>query len=191
MEFTYLESVKKQFAYYKLLGERTLGQVSDDQLGWQANAASNSLVTLVKHLAGNMLSRWTDFLESDGEKPWRERDEEFENGEMSREELMALWEKGWGCLFAALDSITDADLGRVIFIRNQGHTIGEAINRQLAHYPYHVGQMVSIGKELCGDDWASLSIPKGQSVAYNDEKFAKPKERAHFTDEMLKQGLKP
>lgn len=184
----YLDSVKKQFAYYKLLGEKTFAQLTDEQLFFQANDESNSIATIVKHLWGNMLSRWTDFLHSDGEKEWRNRDAEFENDMITRQELLDKWNAGWQCLFDALDSLTDADLDKVIYIRNMGHTVAEAINRQLAHYPYHVGQIVFIGKMICSSDWASLSIPKGNSIAYNADKFAKPQHRAHFTDEVLKDG---
>lgn len=179
----YLSSVKKQFEYYKMLGEKTFAQLSDEQIFWQANPESNSIATIVKHLWGNMLSRWTDFLTSDGEKEWRNREAEFENDIASREELMAKWNEGWQCLFDALDPLTESDLEREIFIRNQGHTVVEAINRQLAHYPYHIGQIVFIGKMVCDDRWVSLSIPRGNSKAYNAEKFAQPKQ--HFTEEFL------
>lgn len=189
MEAGYLSSVKKQFEYYKLLGEKTFAQLSDAQLFWQHNEDSNSVATLVQHLHGNMLSRWTNFLTTDGEKEWRNRDAEFENITNSREGMLAQWNAGWACLFSALDSITDADLERIIYIRNQGHTIMEAINRQLAHYPYHVGQIVFLGKMLSSNPWESLSIPRGNSQAYNHEKFSKPKHKAHFTDELLKQQM--
>jgi len=157
----YLESAKKEFEYYKLLGEKTFSQLTDEQLFIEANSESNSIATIVKHLWGNMLSRWTDFLTSDGEKEWRKRDEEFENDISTRQELLQKWEEGWSCLFKALDSISDDDLSRIIYIRNQGHTILEAINRQLSHYPHHIGQIVFIGKMLSDKNWNSLSIPKG------------------------------
>ncbi|WP_375445883.1 DUF1572 family protein [uncultured Fibrella sp.] len=181
----YLTSVQKQFAYYKLLGEKTIDQLTDEQLFWQYNSESNSIAIIVKHLRGNMLSRWTDFLTTDGEKEWRSRESEFEPTINTREELMANWNEGWECLFSALRLLTPGDLQREIFIRNQGHTITEAINRQLAHYPYHVGQIVFIGKMARDTDWTSLSIPKGKSASYNAEKFIKPKQKAHFTDEFL------
>ncbi|TDH24566.1 DUF1572 domain-containing protein [Segetibacter sp. 3557_3] len=186
----YLESTKKQFAYYKSLGEKTFSQLPDDKLFWQYNNESNSIAMIVKHLWGNMLSRWTDFLESDGEKAWRNRDAEFENDISGREELLSKWEEGWACLLNALNALTPADLERIIYIRNQGHTVTEAINRQLAHYPYHVGQIVFIGKLACDQAWASLSIPKGSSQTYNADKFAQPKERKHFTEEFIG-GQKP
>ena len=160
-DLQYLESAKKEFGYYKLLGEKTFSQLTDEQLLIEANSESNSIATIVKHLRGNMLSRWTDFLTTDGEKEWRKRDEEFENDISTREELLQKWQEGWSCLFKALDSISDDDLSKVIYIRNQGHTILEAINRQLSHYPYHIGQIVFIGKMLSDKNWNSLSIPKG------------------------------
>ncbi len=182
----YVKSVKLQFEYYKQLGEKSFAQVTDEGLFWQANEESNSIAMIVKHLWGNMLSRWTDFLSTDGEKEWRDRDAEFANDVKSREELQKKWDEGWNCLFAALDSLLDIDLGTIIFIRNQGHTVLEAINRQLAHYTYHIGQIVFIGKQLKGEGWHSLSIPKGKSKQYNTDKFNKPKQVEHFTDEFLK-----
>lgn len=185
MTNNYLESAKKQFEYYKLLGEKTFDQLSDDKLFWQYNPESNSIASIVKHLWGNMLSRWTDFLTSDGEKEWRNRDAEFEPDISSREALLEQWNAGWKCLFDALNGLTEADLHKEIYIRNMGHTVMEAINRQLAHYPYHVGQIVFIGKMASGDSWTSLSIPKGNSNAYNADKFSKPKRKEHFTNEFL------
>jgi len=185
MSNDYLDSVKKQFEYYKMLGEKTFVQLSDDKLFWQYNQDSNSIAIIVKHLWGNMLSRWTDFLNTDGEKEWRDRDAEFENDIKTRQELTDKWNEGWMCLFNAINSLTLQDLEKIIYIRNQGHTVMEAINRQLAHYPYHVGQIVFIGKMLAENGWSSLSIPKGNSQAYNSAKFSKPKEITHFTDEFL------
>jgi hypothetical protein len=181
----YLNSVLKQFEYYKLLGEKTFAQVPEEKLFWQFNNESNSIATIVKHLSGNMLSRWTDFLSTDGEKEWRNREAEFDNDVRSREALMRNWNEGWNCLFNALRTLTPADLEKEIFIRHQGHTVMEAINRQLAHYPYHVGQIVFLGKMICDDQWKSLSIPRGNSAAFNAEKFSQPKHRQHFTDEFL------
>ena len=175
MPNNYLESIKKQFEFYKLLGEKTIAQLPDEKLYWQYNKESNSIAIIVKHLWGNMLSRWTDFLTSDGEKQWRERDAEFENNINSREELLAKWDEGWKCLFDAINPLTNEDLEKEIFIRNMGHSVTEAINRQLAHYAYHVGQIVFIGKMICNENWISLSIPRGDSKNYNEEKFSKPK----------------
>ena len=186
MKTSYLESVTRQFEYYKSLGDKTIAQLPAEKLSWQYNAESNSIATIVKHLSGNMLSRWTDFLTTDGEKEWRQRDNEFENDLNSKEDILATWEKGWKCLFDALSGITDDELDKIIYIRNQGHTVMEAINRQLAHYPYHVGQMVFIGKMILDESWQSLSVPRGKSTVYNAEKFSKEKHREHFTEEFLK-----
>jgi Protein of unknown function (DUF1572) len=182
----YLSSARKQFEYYKQLGEKTFDQLTDEQLFWQYNAESNSIAIIVKHLRGNMLSRWTDFLTTDGEKEWRQREAEFENDLQTRAELLALWNEGWDCLFQALDSVNEENINTIIYIRNQGHSIVEAINRQLAHYPYHVGQIVFIGKMVKDAEWASLSIPRGGTAQYNSSKFEQPKHRAHFTEEFLK-----
>lgn len=185
MKNDYLESVKKQFEYYKMLGDKTFIQLKDEQLFWQFNKESNSIATIVKHMWGNMLSRWTDFLTTDGEKEWRKRDEEFDNDIADREELLSKWNEGWDYVFDAINPLTESDLNKEIFIRNMGHTVVEAINRQLAHYAYHVGQIAFIGKMFCGDKWISLSVPKGNSKEYNEEKFSKPKHTQHFTDEYL------
>jgi Protein of unknown function (DUF1572) len=185
MKTGYLESVIKQVEYYKLLGEKSFDQLTDEQLFWQANEASNSIATIVKHLSGNMLSRWTDFMTTDGEKEWRNRDAEFETETTSREALLQQWNEGWDCFLNALNSLQEIDLEKIIYIRNMGHTVMEAINRQLAHYPYHVGQIVFIAKLVCDESWISLSIPKGNSNEYNSEKFSQPKRTEHFTDEVL------
>lgn len=185
MHTDYLESVIKQFEYYKLLGDKTFAQLPDEKLFWQYNEDSNSIATIVKHLWGNMLSRWTDFLTTDGEKEWRNRDAEFENDITTRQQMIDKWEEGWKVFLTTLKALKAEDLDKIIYIRNQGHTVTEAINRQLAHYPYHVGQIVFIGK-MAAAGWNSLSIPKGNSQQYNAGKFSKPKEKAHFTDEFLK-----
>jgi hypothetical protein len=184
----YLESVKKQFEFYKLLGEKTFEQLTDEQLFWKYNEESNNIAIIVTHLSGNMLSRWTDFLTTDGEKEWRDREAEFDNDIKDRDELMRKWNDGWACLFKAINSITEDNFNTIIYIRNVGHTIQEAINRQLAHYPYHIGQIVFIGKMVKGDQWASLSIPRGKSKEYNDDKFSMPKRKEHSTDEYLKKN---
>ncbi|GAB3956043.1 DUF1572 domain-containing protein [Spirosoma harenae] len=181
----YLESVKKQFTYYKMLGEKAIAQVSDDALFWQYNQESNSIASIVRHLSGNMLSRWTDFLTTDGEKDWRDREAEFDNDLTTRQEILDKWNEGWACLFESLNLLTASDLQKEIYIRNQGHTVTEAINRQLAHYPYHVGQIVFIGKMICDENWKSLSVPRGKSAEFNAEKFSKPKRKEHFTDDYL------
>ncbi len=167
-----------------MLGEKTFSQLEDEQLFWQYNEESNSIAVIVKHLSGNMLSRWTDFLTTDGEKEWRDRDGEFENDLTSKQEMLDIWNKGWKVLLDTLNSLSESDLDKIIYIRNQGHTVLEAINRQLAHYPYHIGQIVFIGK-MCAQEWHSLSIPKGNSKDYNAQKFSQEKHKAHFTDEYL------
>ena len=160
MNNNYLESAKKQFEQYKTLGEKTFAQLPDDKLFWQYNEDSNSIATIVKHLWGNMLSRWTDFLTTDGEKDWRKRDAEFENDLNSRQHLLDKWNEGWDCLFKAINSLTPNDLDKIIYIRTQPLTVTEAINRQLTHYAYHVGQIVFLGKMLAENEWGSLSIPR-------------------------------
>ena len=181
---TYLSSVKKQFHYYRDLGDKTFNQITEEGLFWQYNEESNSIATIVKHIHGNMMSRWTDFLTTDGEKEWRKRDEEFECDITTKEDLIKLWNEGWDCLFNAINPLTEDDMDKIIYIRNMGHSIDEAINRQLAHYPYHIGQIVFLGKMLQNEDWQSLSIPKGSSKAYNADKFSKPKSRKHFTEDL-------
>ncbi|MGE8427989.1 MAG: DUF1572 domain-containing protein [Sphingobacterium sp.] len=185
METGYLKSVIKQFEYYKMLGEKTIAQLPDDKLFWQYNSESNSIAIIVNHLHGNMMSRWTDFLTTDGEKESRNRDEEFEDHITTKDELQKRWNAGWYCFFNALQQLNENDLQQTIYIRNQGHTVMEAINRQLAHYPYHIGQIIYIGKMICNSNWQSLSIPKGNSKQFNNEKFAQEKHQQHFTDEFL------
>ena len=165
METNYLESVKQQFDYYKLLGEKALDQLEDDQLFWQYNEESNSIAVIMKHLWGNMMSRWTDFLTSDGEKSWRKRDAEFEQDIKTRKELIEKWDEGWLCLYEALDTINKDNFSTTVYIRNKEHTVVEAINRQLAHYAYHIGQLVYLGRMIRGEQWKSLSIPKSNSKA--------------------------
>lgn len=171
----YLESAKAQFKHYKSIGEKTFDQLKDEDFFWQYNEESNSVAIIVNHIWGNMMSRWTDFLTTDGEKEWRKRDEEFEATSTTKEELLGKWNQGWDCLFTALDSITDEDLNATtVYIRKEGHSIVEAINRQLAHYPYHIGQIVFIGK-MASVGWNALTIPKGSSIAHNNEMFTKSK----------------
>lgn len=184
-EESYLESVKKQFLYYKTLGEKAINQLEPEQLFFETNDDTNSIATIVKHISGNMLSRWTDFLTSDGEKEWRNRDSEFENDLQSKQEVLEVWNKGWKCLENALSSLKPEQLSDIIYIRNEGHTVIEAINRQLAHYPYHVGQIIFYAKQLKNSSWDSLSIAKNKSGNYNAEKFAKEKEIKNFTDDEL------
>ncbi|WP_213583544.1 DUF1572 family protein [Paenibacillus sp. J2TS4] len=182
----YLDSIQKQFEYYKALGEKAIDQVEAEQLFVTFNEDTNSIATLVKHLWGNMLSRWTDFLTTDGEKAWRDRDAEFENDIQTKEELMQKWNEGWDCLFNALHSIEPDQLSQIIYIRNEGHTVMEAINRQLAHYPYHIGQIIYAAKLLKKEEWNSLSVPRNGSQKYNSEKFSKKRSIKNFTDDELK-----
>ena len=212
----FLRSANRQFLYYKTLGEKAIDQLEPEQLFISLNEDTNSIATIVKHLHGNMLSRWTDFLTSDGEKEWRNRDGEFDesinlkqpntrhpelvsgSAEMLKQvqhdkqylenkkiEVLKQWNEGWDCLFTALNSLKPEDLDKIIYIRNEGHTVLEAINRQLAHYPYHVGQMVFYAKILKKSEWTSLSIPKNKSKDYNSDKFSKEKTKKHFTDDEL------
>ncbi len=178
----YLSNAIWVFQYYKSLGEKAIAQLEDDQLNVQLNDDSNSIALIIKHLSGNMLSRWTDFMVSDGEKSWRNRDEEFEGIVESKTELMIMWEKGWQCLLDAINDLTEDDLNTIVYIRNEGLTVIEAINRQLAHYPYHVGQIIFLAKALKKSAWTSLSVPRGQSQGYNQKRFEKPKARKDFDE---------
>lgn len=169
LEFTtsYVNDSLSLFRYYKTLAERAMAQVTDDQLFATLDAGSNSIAIIVKHMAGNMLSRWTDFLASDGEKPWRDRDAEFSGPPATRIALLELWEDGWRCVFQALEPLTDADLGRSITIRGEAHSVMQAMNRQVAHYSYHCGQIVFLAKHLVHDQWRVLSVPRGKSGDFN------------------------
>ena len=184
MKLEYLNSIKRQFEYYKSLGEKTFDQLDEKDLFWQFNNESNSISIIVNHLSGNMKSRWTDFLTSDGEKEWRNRDLEFEAFITTKEELLSKWNDGWKCLFDALISIEEQNFDTEIFIRNQSHSIIEAVNRQFAHYSYHIGQIVYIGRMIKGNEWKSLSIPKGKSSHFNNEKFSRGNHGGHFTDDI-------
>lgn len=181
----YLSSCRKQFAYYKHLGDQTFAQLDDQQLLWRYHESSNSIAIIVNHLSGNMKSRWTDFLVTDGEKPWRDREREFESVSHTRASILHDWEEGWSCLFSALDDITMDRMGDSVYIRHMEHTIVEAINRQLSHYAYHVGQIIYIGTMLKGSAWKSLSIPRGASASYNAAQADKGDHKEHFTDSFL------
>lgn len=173
IEQLYLDSAITRLSYYKMLGDKTMEQLTGEQLHWQPDGEPNSIYLIIKHLSGNMLSRWTDFLTSDGEKPWRDRDTEFEEAEASKGNILDLWEKGWTCMINALSALQPADLEKTIFIRNEPHFVIDAVNRQLCHVPHHVGQIVYIGKMIRKENWQSLSIPKGHSQDFNREKFGK------------------
>jgi len=155
------------FRYYKKLGDRAMAQCPDEGLFATLDAESNSIAIVVKHMAGNMRSRWTSFLTTDGEKPDRNRDTEFEEPPVTRAELMELWERGWKYLFDALEPLTDADASRTVTIRTEPHSVMQAINRQVAHYAYHVGQIVYLARHFAGDKWQSLTIPKKKSGEFN------------------------
>ena len=180
----YLTDVRKIFEYYKSLGEKAINQLEDAELFWQYNETSNSIAIIINHLHGNMMSRWTDFLSSDGEKEWRQRDQEFEDHIKTKDEIWQKWEEGWQCLFTALDTINDDNFTNIVTIRQQEHTISEAINRQLAHYAYHVGQIVYIARMAKDSKWQSLSIPKNKSQAFNEKKYAQGKHSGHFSDDI-------
>ncbi len=162
-----LAAIETEYGRYKTLGEGTIAQLGDDDLLVQPTPESLSIAMIVWHVSGNLESRFTDFLTTDGEKPWRNRDSEFEGRRVSRTDLLAKWERGWGILLAALAPLSDADLPRTVSVRGVAASVGEALERSLAHTSYHVGQMTFLGKMLRRDQWKSLSIPLGGSVAYN------------------------
>lgn len=155
------------FRSQKDLADRAIDQVSDANLRLALDANTNSIAVIIKHVAGNMISRWSDFLSSDGEKPDRRRDDEFNDTFGSRREALACWERGWETLFATLESLTPADLAKTVTIRGEPHSVIRAIDRQLSHYGYHVGQIVLIARILAGDAWTTLTIPRGESASYN------------------------
>ena len=160
-----LASALRIFKQYYELGNNALNQLTDADLYWKPEPESNSIYLIIKHLNGNMLSRWTDFLSSDGEKPWRKRDEEFEEEIHSKESVLKLWHDGWNCLFQTLESLSANQLTTIIYIRSEPHSVFEAINRQIAHYSYHVGQLIFLAKAIKSSNWESLSIPKKQGAS--------------------------
>lgn len=164
----FLTTATRRLKYYKELGDKTFEQLNDWDFHYQPNEESNSIAIIIQHMAGNMLSRWTHLLDEDGEKEWRNRDDEFAIHAYNKQQLMELWEKGWTCLFDALGSLKKKELKLTILIRKEPLSVLDAINRQLAHYPYHVGQIVHIAKTIKGKNWKNLSIAKGESKAYND-----------------------
>ena len=169
---SYLEDSLTLVRYYKQLAEGAMAQAADDHLFLALNEETNSIAVIVNHMTKNMISRWTDFLTTDGEKPGRDRDREFSEPPTTRQDLMDRWNEGWQCVFTALEPLTDADLTRTITIRGEPHSVTQAINRQMAHYSYHVGQIVFLAKQLRASEWKCLSIPRGQSSAFN-QKVAK------------------
>ena len=170
LEFTtsYLTDSLALFRQYKKLAERAMKQVSDEQLQIVLDPEMNSIAQTVKHMTGNMRSRWTDFLNTDGEKPDRQRDSEFVDPPATRESVLARWEEGWQTVFQALEPLTDADLPRTVFIRGEAHSVMQAINRQIAHYAYHCGQIVLLAKHFRSEEWQSLSVPRNKSGEFNE-----------------------
>ena len=164
----FIDTAVRRLKYYKDLGDKTFDQLGDADFHFQPNAESNSIAIIIQHMAGNMLSRWTNFLTEDGEKEWRQRDDEFEIHNYQKQELIDLWEKGWACFLNAIEPLTKKELKQTIAIRQEPLTVVDAINRQLAHYPYHVGQIVFIAKIIKDKHWKTLSIAKGKSKEYND-----------------------
>ncbi|MCX6629134.1 MAG: DUF1572 domain-containing protein [Candidatus Solibacter sp.] len=164
---SHLEDALSLFRYYRKLAEDAMAQVTDDELTITLDGEMNSIALIVKHMAGNMRSRWTDFLTTDGEKPGRQRDSEFVEPPATRAELMKLWEEGWDFVWRALGPLNEIDLGRTVTIRGENHSVMQAINRQLAHYPYHVGQIVMLARHFRGEQWKSLSVPRNKSVEFN------------------------
>ena len=177
-----LYGASRLLKYYKMMTEKAITRITGEQLRTAQQPGLNSVAVLMQHLAGNFLSRWTNFRTEDGEKPWRNRDSEFEDDFESEKELMDYWEKGWNCLFDAIQSIREDEIHDIIYIRNEGHTILEAIERQLAHVAYHTGQIVYICKVFAGDEWKSLTIPKGKTEEYNRKKFSEKKSRGIYRD---------
>jgi uncharacterized damage-inducible protein DinB len=169
----YLKIVRERFESVKDLGDKTINQLSEEDIHWKLNEASNSIAIIAKHLSGNMISRWSDFLTTDGEKSSRNRDQEFEDDISSRQEMITIWEKGWNTLLDTLNGLENQDLLKNITIRGETHAVLEAIERQMAHYAYHVGQIVYIGKQLKDESWKTLSIPKGKSEEYLQQKLKK------------------
>jgi uncharacterized damage-inducible protein DinB len=169
LKFTtsYREDSIEVFRYYKKLAERAMEQVKDEQLTAVLDSQMNSIAIIVKHMAGNMRSRWTDFLTTDGEKPDRNRDTEFVDAPVSRDAIQKTWEEGWQTLFNALSPLSEADLGRTVLIRGEPHSVMQAMNRQIAHYAYHCGQIVLLAKHFQADEWKSLSVPRGKSAEFN------------------------
>ncbi|MEP7256400.1 MAG: DUF1572 family protein [Ferruginibacter sp.] len=170
---SFLQSAIKRVNYYKELGDKTFEQLNDNDFHFLTNTENNNIAVIIQHMAGNMLSRWTGFLTTDGEKEWRNRDIEFEEQNLSKQQLIDLWEKGWACCLDSLAALKEEDLLKTIHIRDEGLLVVDAINRQLAHYPYHVGQIIYIAKIIKNESWKNLSIPKGNSVQFNQQMKAK------------------
>lgn len=170
----YLTSAIKNFHDIKKGGDKAFAQIKDEDFFFEPNEECNSIATIIKHLSGNMLSRWTDFLTTDGEKEWRNRDTEFDRiFYTDKDDIIERWEKGWECTFNALNSLTENDLSKIVYIRKEPHTVIQAINRQIYHYGYHIGQIVYLARYLAKDNWKSLSIPRGKSNEFNEKLMGK------------------
>ncbi|MED1600395.1 DUF1572 family protein [Alkalihalophilus marmarensis] len=173
----YIRVITARFNNVKELGDKTIEQLSDEELLWSLNDESNSIAVIIKHVSGNMISRWTDFMTSDGEKEWRNRDEEFTIAAYSKAELIEYWDNGWTVMLDSLKSLKEEDLLKAVYIRGEGHLVIEAIERQLSHYSYHIGQIVYIAKQIKGSEWSSLSIPKGKSEEFKSELMEKHRDQ--------------
>lgn len=183
-----LVSAIKQFTYYKQLADKAINQIQEEGLFHQFHDNDNSIAIIIKHMAGNMKSRWTNIFTEDGEKPWRNRDSEFESSFKTKDECILVWESGWKILFDTLGSLQESNLDRIIYIRNEGMTVSDAILRQMCHYSYHCGQIVFKCKQLAEENWVSLSIPKNKSADYNFKKFDQIREEKHYLDSLLEEG---
>lgn len=168
-EQVFLTDIGKRFRSYKEMGDKTLAQVDEAALQFRPSPESNSMAIIIQHMYGNMLSRFTNFLTEDGEKPWRKRDAEFEPSEASREDLLSFWNAGWNCLLNTLDSLQPADVTKTVYIRSEPHSVHDALLRQLAHYAYHVGQLITLAKMIKDNNWQPLSIPKGKSEDFKTQ----------------------
>jgi hypothetical protein len=183
IEHQYLDSVLKRFMEYKTLGEKAMLQLKDEDLQWMPNSESNSIALIIQHMHGNMMSRWTNFLTEDGEKEWRQRDLEFEDQQLTRKALMDRWEAGWKVVFTTIGSLQPNDLNKTVTIRSQPLIVIDAINRQFAHYSYHIGQIVYISKMIKELAWKSLSIPRRVAVSDSSDNHAR------FSEEVSDESL--
>jgi hypothetical protein len=162
----YLDTIIRRLKYYKHLAEQPFNQLEEKDFHFQPSSESNSIAVIVQHVSGNMLSRWTNLLTEDGEKEWRHRDDEFNIHRYSKQQIIELWDKGWDCFISALQSLKADDLLKTVYIRKESLSVIDAINRQLAHYPHHIGQILYIGKIIKNENWKNLSVPKGESQTY-------------------------
>lgn len=179
-----IEGTIRLFRYYKMIAEKSVEQLSDRELDQSPSKELHSAAVLMKHISGSMISRWTNFRTEDGEKHWRDREQEFVNNFASRQELMEYWHKAWDVLFTALNSIDSSELNDIVYIRNEGHTILEAVERYLAHMAYHVGQIVFLAKWIRGDNWQTLTIPRGKTEEFNRKKFSQNKTKGFYKDRL-------